>query len=498
MQALGAPQPQSTYSSPIPIQEEYFPQQQQMRAFEPLPTNEQVYSNQQYGSPPNDYSLAMSPPARALDTVLPASFDDRGMSMLTRDGPVAASAPKRFGFGPLSATSTTTSMAASNAFGNLSYLAGGNTPNGNRNSLLGSSPSAIEDAFPRKILHSDLRPAHPMYASSFQGPYLVTPSPPLPEDSSSERSSEELTRLPGALDDLLTPKERVRRFSRPAEDSDGGLRPRSLSGFGSPSPNSPVGSPSNGSPSSRYGALFARRQRVEDTGNELGSSAPGASVFGHVGSPLRQTSLQGNSTSASNFKPSSISRTRSGNDSSIFQSSSPGSGSGGMGMLSQQFRASGLSNGLSASQDAADTRGSVSRGLSVPSALSSQRLDRTISTSSMGRGVEDQIKEEDMEDDDGMFEMDGIEADRKAKASSAVRNVDNVDKKELVDTSEELTPTTTGNGNHEMKTATRAGTQPKKSEPQPPAQAWSGGSRAWNVVAAAGSRMGLMSSSKQA
>ena len=167
-------------------------------------------------------------------------------------------------------------------------------------------------------------------------------------------------------------------------------------------------------------------------------------------------------------------------------------------MLSQQFRASGLSNGLSASQDPAETRTSRSRGLSVPGVLSSQRLDRTISTSSMGRGVEDQIKEEDVEDDDGMFEMDGIEADRKAKESFALNNGDDVNKNELVDNSEEITPTGTGNGSVGTKPAVRAGAQPKKYEPQPPAQAWSGGSRAWNVVAAAGSRMGLMSSSKQA
>lgn len=492
---------QSAYQSPVPIQDEYFPQQSQ-RHFEGLPTMDSTYASQHYGSPPDEHNLALSPPARAIDTTLPASFDDRGMSMHTRDGPVAASAPKRFGFGPLTAPSPTTSMATSTAFGNLSYLASSNAQNNNRNSLLGSSPSAMEDAFPRKILHSDLRPAPSMYSSSFQGPFLVAPSPPPPEDSSDERSSEELTRLPGALDDLLTPNERRRRFSRPAEDSDGGLRPRSLSGFGSPSFNSPVGSPSNASSSSRYGALFTRRR--EETGNDLGSSAPGVSAFGHVGSPLRKTSLQSDLLSAPNPKPSSIARSRSGNESSLFTGSgSPSARPSGLGMLSQQLRASHLSNGLSASSKDADSPASQppnlrssSGGLAVPSVLGSQRLDRTISTSSMGRSLGDRIEEEEPETDDEMFEMEGDVSHKKGRKS----DYDEHDKKELADTSEEITPTATGVGAQENKLDTHVhSSQKQQSQPQsqPQQSKWTGGG-AWNVVAAAGSRIGLTSSPKPA
>lgn len=413
---------QAAYPSPAPMQEEYLPIQS--RQLEHLPTIEGPYPTQPFGSPREDSQFALSPPVRAVDTAFPASFDDRAMPLHARDGQIAASAPKRFGFEPLSVSSATTSTITSNAFGNLSYLTAGNKQNSNRLSLLGSSPSAIEDAFPRRILHSDLRPTAGMYASSFQGPFLLAPSPP-PEDSSDERSSEELTRVPGALDDLLTPREKVRRFSRPAADSDGGLRPRSLSGFGSPSANSPVGSPSNASPSSRYGALFARRARGEDTNNELGTSAPGASVFGHVGSPLRKSSLQSDLLSTSNTRPSPIGRTRSSNEQPSFTPSlSPITRPSGLGMLSQQLRASRLSSGLNVSDNAADGEHLHPNAGAVPQlgVHGSQKLDRTISTSSMGRSAGDRIdEEEEAGTDDGLFEMEdeGRERDRKAKSIQA-------------------------------------------------------------------------------
>lgn len=492
---------QAAYQSPAPMQEEYFHTQQ--RQLENVPMIDAAYSGQPYGSPREDSQFALSPPVRAVDTAFPASFDDRAIPLHAREGQIAASAPKRFGFEPLSVPSATTSTITSNAFGNSSYLTAGNTQNPNRLSLLGSSPSAIEDAFPRRILHSDLRPQSGMYASSFQGPFLLAPSPP-PEDSSDERSSEELTRVPGALDDLLTPREKVRRFSRPAADTDGGFRPRSLSGFGSPGANSPVGSPSNASPSSRYGALFARRQRGEDTSNELGTSASGASAFGHVGSPLRKSSLQADLLSTSNSKPSPIARTRSGNEQSLFAPSlSPITRPSGLGMLSQQLRASRLSSGLNASDDASnqDHLHPNAGGLPTLHGLGSQKLDRTISSSSMGRSVGDRIDEEEAGTDDGVFEMDdeGKEKDRKVKTSeqnSAQQpqgSGKQIDKERSAHSPQEITPNATGAGSQESQVN---GSAPAKG-PQPTQSRWTGGG-AWNIVAAAGNKMGLTSSAKPA
>jgi hypothetical protein len=376
----------------------------------------------------------------------------------------------------------TTSMAPSNAFGNLSQMASSFAPSGNRNSLLGSSPSG-GDGFPRKILHSDHRPPMSMYSSSFQGPFLVAPSPPPEEDDFEGRSSDELDCLPGTLDDLLTPNERVRRFSRPAEDSGG--RPRSLSGFGSPSLHSPVGSPLGASPSSRYGPLFTKQRE----NNDLGTSLPKTSVFGHVGSPLRKTSFQADTAT----KPFGISRTRSGNETSMFTSLSPVSRPSGLGMLSQQLRASTLGNGVGASQGYSGSPKQsphlADSSLAVPNGIASQRLDRTISTSSMGRSLGDRIDEEETETDDEMFRMeaDDVKSTSRGETNSKPPIQTNGRKKsedrEIKDTTEELTPTATG--------------ETKASNPSPPRELpkvarWPGGT-AWNVVAAAGSRIGLTS-----
>lgn len=457
---------QGVYPSPMQPQDDYFPGQQPPRNHENSSNMESLYPSQAYGSSPHDPYLSLSPAARAMDATLPASFDDRAMPLLHHEGTIAASAPKRFGFNPLTANSPTTSTATSNAFGNLSYLASSNTRPSPRNSLLGTSPSAVDDAFPRRILHSDLRPPPSMYSSSFQGPFLVTTSPPPPEDSSDERSSEELTRVPGALDDLLTPKEKLRRFSRPAADAD---RPRSFSGLGSPVGSSPVGSPSNASPSSRYGALFARRPRVDESNNDLGTSAPGASAFGHVGSPLRKSSLQSD-------VPAQMSRSRSGNESMFAASSPPVSRPSGLGMLSQQLRASRLSNGQNADESEVGESASQLRPIPVSGTTSSQRLDRTISTSSMGRSVGDRIDEEETETDDGMFEMD--DEVRGGAHKKQVNHTPVADAEETEDKNDrERTPTSIQNlgGPPEVS---RSPAQPIP----PPTSRW-GGQSAWNVVA---------------
>lgn len=89
--------------------------------------------------------------------------------------------------------------------------------------------------------------------------------------------------LPTSLHDLLTPQEKMRRLSRTEHESSS--HREYLSGIGIPAdPSSKFGSPSGASPS-RYGALFAR-QKQEESNNVAHNSA-----FGHVGSPLRKTSL---------------------------------------------------------------------------------------------------------------------------------------------------------------------------------------------------------------
>jgi hypothetical protein len=485
---------QNAYQSPVTSQDDFFglPTEQHQYIEPPSMFGGLGYADQYRSPQMEENNMAFSPPARAMDATLPASFDDRDMPALRGAFPSSAP-PKRFGFGPVTGTSPTTSMATSNAFGNLSQMASSFAPNGNRNSLLGSSPST-GDGFPRKILHSDLRPPMAMYSSSFQGPFLVAPSPPPDEAESEGRSSDELDCLPGTLDDLLTPKERVRRFSRPAEDSDG--RPRSLSGFGSPSFNSPVGSPLGASPSSRYGPLFTKQRE----NNDLGTSAPKASAYGHVGSPLRKTSFQADMAN----KPSGISRTRSGNETSMFTSSSPVTRPSGLGMLSQQLRASTLGNGAVASggynTSPKQSPNMADSSLAVPNGIGSQRLDRTISTSSMGRSLGDRIDEEETETDDEMFKMegDGVERRNSQQESNHKPAIQTngsrkkSDDQDIKDSSEELTPTATGTSSQGTSTLDTEASNPSPPKEQPKAARWPGGT-AWNVVAAAGSRIGLTS-----
>lgn len=416
-------------------EEDFYGAQTQSRQMDHFAGNSVGYSGmatQNYGSPPSDLRLGLSPPVRAMDATLPASFDSQGISHMARYGPAAASVPANIGLGHLVSTSPTMNSATMAAFGNLNHLAT-STANGNARSyqLASSPPMAVDDIFPRKLLHSEIHSKPQMImSSSLPGPR------PFMDDLQvydSDGSEEELFRVPGALsDDLLTPSEKMRRFSRPEEDNNGFATRQSLSGFGSPS-DSKVGSPSNASPSSRYGALFARRQR-EDNPNGEGLTPGSASVFGHVGSPLRKSSLQTDIISAT--AAPAISRSRSGDVSSLVMSSSPGSqraSAGGLSMLSQQFRKIGLnstsnsgsntssenlltgaSNNLhSAAAGAPVGRGRPSSQSSMASALGIGmvgmppgvgRLDRTISGGSIGRG-HDRIDEEclfSMEEDEGI------------------------------------------------------------------------------------------------
>jgi len=173
-------------------------------------------------------------------------------------------------------------------------------------------------------------------------------------------------------------------------------------------------------------------------------------------------------------------------------------------MLSQQLRASRLSSGLNVSDDAASVEHlhPNSGGLPTLSGLGSQKLDRTISTSSVGRSVGDRIEEEEEAGtDDGLFEMDdeGREKDRKVKSSTEApvqqpQGVTKQDEKERSGrSSQEITPTATSAGQQEVKTTNTASTK----GPQATQSRWTGGG-AWNIVAAAGNKIGLTSSTKPA
>ncbi|KAK1753764.1 zinc finger protein LEE1 [Echria macrotheca] len=273
-----------------------------------LPTIDTTYSSNPtsaYGSPreedTNRFGLGLSPGntkgLSVLDAPLPASFDSNGISHAARYGPWPASVPSKFLFESPSAslgtakderTSETLKLLHDSAFGrdHLSPSALSTTDmNG-----FGSSPpveSRTPEYFGKKAMHSSsLRYAKPRMLSSS--------APKIDRDWDVGFLFEE-EYVPGALaTELLTPAEQARRgsTSNTVRAGDG----TDLLAEGSPMATK-VGSPAAAADVSRWGPLFLK-QREEEAydvfGNSFGASPRSlkhASAFGHVGSPLRNSSL---------------------------------------------------------------------------------------------------------------------------------------------------------------------------------------------------------------
>lgn len=187
--------------------------------------------------------------------------------------------------------------------------------------------------------------------------------------------------VPNSLHDLLTPAERMRRMSN------------SHSGLGTPAESSSkIGSPSANSPS-RFSGFFAGRMK------EAGESSP----FGPVGSPLKNSGLHPGASPS--LRATANARPLSGDLGSL--SSPPRQGGMSMGMLSQQLSRTRLSAGESQGGHSPLLHPGIQRvasGSSVGSSPAS-RLDRAVSSSSVGR---DKIDEEPEE----LFSMDEISTSR--------------------------------------------------------------------------------------
>lgn len=180
-------------------------------------------------------------------------------------------------------------------------------------------------------------------------------------------------------DDVLTPQEKLRRLSR--TDHDLGSSHRDMSGLGMTSSSfSKNGSPLASSPS-RFGALFARqRQRKEE--DAVGSSFP------HIGSPLRESSL--NPAASPSLGPIG---SRTSHDGSPFVSS-PGRQSS-MSMISEQLSGMSLHPG-SARHSSTGPGG---------------RLDRTISSPVTTSKIEEE------EQSDLVFSMEEEEGNKRHSSS---------------------------------------------------------------------------------
>ncbi|KAJ5667952.1 uncharacterized protein N7477_006522 [Penicillium maclennaniae] len=266
------------YASQVPSQDESVFHGQQQPPYDSIPTIDAGLASDagsKYGSPVEDARFPMSPSHHhltALDAPLPASFDSQGISHAARYGPVAASVPSKFGM-ELSPPAQRPGPPES-AFRNLRDL--GYASDLRKQSLVGSSPPAPEDSVGPRFLHSS-RPVKPRMLSA------SVPRPTALDDWDENFPMEE-DYLPINLhDDVLTPQEKLRRLSRTDHDIGISSSHRDISGLGMSSSFSKTGSPLASSPS-RFGALFAKqRQKKEDDG--IGSSFP------HIGSPLRESSL---------------------------------------------------------------------------------------------------------------------------------------------------------------------------------------------------------------
>ena len=283
------------------------------------------------GSPPDESRLPMSPIGRtALDAPLPASFDSQGISYMARHGPVAASVPSQFGL-DFSPSASQRPGATPDVLRSLHDTAFGSDA---KRTALASSP--FDEGSAPRLMHSQ-RFARPKMSAS-------VPRPSVLDEWDNDIFLEE-DFVPSSLhDDVLTPQERMRRLSRTEQDRD--------LGFGS----AKVGSPSLGTSPSRFSTLFAKqRQKKEEEAQ---------AALGHVGSPLRESSLHPRSSPAI---PPIGSRPNSGDISPFV--ASPGVRQPSTSMISQQL--SNMSLHPNSARHSAGSR--LDRAVSSP--VSTTRID---------------------------------------------------------------------------------------------------------------------------
>lgn len=403
MQAhLGGAQPGYNY----PMQDEYATQKNQ---YDMIPTIDTTFSGRHgsnFGSPPNENGRShMSPIQKGLsvmDVGLPASFDSQGISHMARYGPIASSVPAGF----LTNSPPSSYHADSSALRNLHDSAFGDSQR-SRAAVLGSSPpESVEQPVGRRVLHSEMAANRSRgIMSSSVGARPTYKDEEWDETDMIGKFEEDL--LPNSLSDLLTPQEKMRRFSRDQGEVENPLARRtSLSRLGQ-SPTAldvKVGSPSAATSSpSRFQSLWGKsRGPTYDNGFESGS-LPGMSAFGHVGSPLRNSTLHPGASPSMR----AMNRPTSG-DASPYLASPPRQAS--MSMITQQMQRTRLSSREEAVLTSSPVHPGINRVTStssIGSAGGRLGLDRAVSSSSINR--------ERIEEEQGLFSMEEEEDLNKSK-----------------------------------------------------------------------------------
>ena len=246
-----------------------------------------------FGSPAFEGQLGMSPPFRsALDAPLPPTFSSQDQPNIQKFGQHAMSVPAKGGLGPLINNSPTSSNANHESFSNLDSAL-------NEKLDLGSSPPETRaEVAPRRILPTGRSLRSSEFPSSMPIRDREDILRTLERRQQLEFENHEEDFLPQSLSDLLTPQEKMRRFSRSQDDPSMTGRPSHSSLVSSP--NSKFGSPTGASPS-RFSGFFAEQAKREA---EAANPRIGSSPFGHVGSPLRNSTISANARDLGGHSPS--------------------------------------------------------------------------------------------------------------------------------------------------------------------------------------------------
>ncbi|KAH8819721.1 spindle poison sensitivity protein-like protein Scp3 [Xylogone sp. PMI_703] len=420
---VAPPTPFSPQYSPFQTQDENFPTQNgrhqsiDIGVGVPLIDTTTYTSHQSsaYGSPREEemsrFGLGMSPATKGLsvlDAPLPASFDSNGVSWIARHGPIASSVPSKFGLeSPPPSLGAARDGRTSEALKNLHSSAFGDDTRDRFNGIAASPPAPpAEEYFGKRMMHSHRLPKNKVMSASL--PKAID------QDWEAAFTFEE-DYLPETLKDLMTPQEKARRGSR-VDIDDLGRFNHTGSGTGTPNneSTSKFGSPSNASPS-RWGPLFQRHQQQKE--EEERAAALRGSAFGHVGSPLRNSSLHADISSitstASGTRP--IARpTNSSGDSSPYLASPPRSSS--MSIISQQLQRTRISGSEGPSiHPTAASRTPI--GASAPRSGLERQVSSTISTISSTRFTTP------IDEEQGVFNMDGVEDEEVKKGNEKKKDL---------------------------------------------------------------------------
>ncbi|KAF7934103.1 uncharacterized protein EAE97_008463 [Botrytis byssoidea] len=415
------PSPYGQPYSPFAIQEDGFvPMIGRQQGIDiGIPTIEASYASHpgsNYGSPRDDimdrFGGGLSPVAAkglsVLDAPLPASFDSNGVSWIARHGKIASSVPTTFGIDSPPASSVGGGKP-SDALRNLHSSAFGDDTRDRFHGIASSPPS--EEYFGKRTMHSQRSTKPKMISAS------------LPkgreEQDWGEAFNFEEDLLPESLNDLMTPAEKARRNSRAAYDESKpprGFYDEIRSTSYTPSNDTPTkfGSPSNGSPS-RWNAYFQSKPKEEEISR--------ASVFGHVGSPLRNSLLHEGASPGSR----TIARPNTSGDASSFIASPPRHTP--LSMISQQLQRTRLSGTEPIGSGSSLLSSSSARTTTTPTSSSRSPFaaDRQTSSNSIG-GSGRFTTPIDEEQGDFVFNMEGMDDDERSQKKSSPWNIGGSDK----------------------------------------------------------------------